>query len=146
MIVLALQSSELKPSKEVIGLLGKLVSHIEYSTIPKEFLEGGNSLLANAVSAVENAWIDADEETRAAIVDTLFRLDGDQAIRVLDVIRNDPDPWLRIRVIELLNPMEDRRIPEFISRFLQDDDEMVRDVAASTLESRGLSYGMADAR
>jgi hypothetical protein len=145
LIVAALEAAEMTPSKEVIGLMGRLVSHIQYSTIPKEFLDRGNTLLASAVSLVEGAWVEADEETRATIVDTLFRLDGDQAIRALDTIRNDPDPWLRMRVIELLMPLEDRRIPEFISRFLQDDDEMVREVATSSLESKGMTFGVAEA-
>jgi HEAT repeat protein len=146
LIVTALTGNEMKPSKEVIALMGRLASHVRFSDMPKEFLEGGDHLLTEAVKVVERAWTDADEETRATIVDTLFKLDGDEAIRVLDVIRNDPDPWLRIRVIELLMPLDDRRIPEFIARFLQDEDEMVRDVASSSLDSRGLTLGIAEAR
>ena len=55
----------------------------------------------------------------------------------LDTIMNDPDPWLRIHVIEVIAAIADRRAPDFIARFLEDDDEMVREVAMSTLQSRG---------
>jgi hypothetical protein len=107
-------------------------------------MDGTSNLLQRGFDLVKEAWGDANEETRAAIVDTLFRLDGDQAVEVLDVIRNDSDPWLRMHIIELLLPLEDRRIPEFIARFLDDEDEMVREMASSSLEARGISFGTAD--
>ena len=50
---------------------------------------------------------------------------------------NDPDPWLRIHVIEVIAAIADARAPEYITRFLQDDDEMVREVAMGTLHSKG---------
>jgi HEAT repeat protein len=131
-----LESGKITPTKEVISLMGKLVSHIEYAAIPKELIEADGRLLQRAFDAVKNAWGEATEELRAVIVDTLFRLDGDQAVQVLDAIVDEPDPWLRIHVIELLAPLNDRRIPEFIGRFLNDEDEMVREVAASTIAER----------
>ncbi|MCX6135347.1 MAG: HEAT repeat domain-containing protein [Ignavibacteriales bacterium] len=131
-----LEAGTITPTKEVISLMGKLVSHIEYAAIPKELIESDGRLLQRAFDAVKGAWGDATEELRAVIVDTLFRLDGDQAVQVLDAIVDEPDPWLRIHVIELLSPLNDRRIPQFIGRFLEDEDEMVRDVAASTLAGR----------
>ena len=137
-----LESHSIQATKEAIALMGHLVSRIEYADIPKEFTDSSGGLLQRAFDAVKDAWGDANEEARAAIVDTLFRLDGDQAVQVLDRIVDEPDPWLRIHVIELLAPLDDRRIPEFIGRFLDDEDEMVRDVAASTLAGRGVSSDM----
>ncbi|HTY39052.1 MAG TPA: HEAT repeat domain-containing protein [Bacteroidota bacterium] len=137
-----LESGKITPTKEVIGLMGRLVSRIEYAAIPKELIESDGRLLQRAFDAVKGAWNEATEDLRAVIVDTLFRLDGDQAIQVLDAIVDEPDPWLRIHVIELLAPLTDRRIPEFIGRFMNDEDEMVRDVAASTLAGRGESFNM----
>jgi HEAT repeat protein len=134
-----LESHAIQATKEAIGLMGHLVSRIEYADIPKELTDSGGMLLQRAFDVVKDAWGESNEEVRAAIVDTLFRLDGDQAILVLDHIVDEPDPWLRIHVIELLAPLDDRRIPEFIGRFLSDEDEMVRDVAASTLAGRGAS-------
>jgi HEAT repeat protein len=141
-IVDMLESATIAPTKEVISLMGRLVSRIEYADIPKEFTESGGLLLQRAFDAVKSAWGEANEELRAVIVDTLFRLDGDQAVQALDAIVDEPDPWLRMHVIELLAPLSDRRIPEFIGRFLNDEDEMVRDVAASTLAGRGVSSDM----
>jgi HEAT repeat protein len=90
-----------------------------------------------AFDAIARMWESADEETRAAIVDALFRLDGDRAVEFLDQIMNDPDPWLRMHVIEVIAAISDRRAPDFIARFLGDDDEMVREVAMNTLQSKG---------
>jgi hypothetical protein len=144
-IVGLLESGKITPTKEVVSLMGRLVSHIEYANIPKEFTETDGRLLQRAFDAVKAAWGEATEDLRAVIVDTLFRLDGDQAVHVLDAIVDEPDPWLRIHVIELLAPLSDRRIPEFIGRFMNDEDEMVRDVAASTLAGRGLAFeGVSD--
>jgi hypothetical protein len=139
-IVNLVESGVITPTKEIVSLMGRLVSHIEYANIPKEFTESDGRLLQRAFDAVKSAWGDATEDVRAIIVDTMFRLDGDQAVQVLDAIVDEPDPWLRIHVIELLAPLSDRRIPEFIGRFMNDEDEMVRDVAASTLARRGVAF------
>ncbi len=70
-------------------------------------------------------------------MDALFRLDGDRAVEFLDAIMNDPDPWLRMHVIEVIAAIADRRAPDFIARFLEDDDEMVRELAMGTLQAKG---------
>jgi HEAT repeat protein len=94
-----------------------------------------------AFELIAQQWDAADEESRAVIVDALFRLDGDRAVQFLDRIMNDPDPWLRMHVIEVIAAINDRRAPDFIARFLSDDNEMVREVAASTLQAKGLDIG-----
>ena len=143
-LVRLLEEDHLRPGKEVVGLISRSASLVRYADLPKEFLDAEANLLQRACRLLKNAWAETTQETRAAIVDALFRLDGDQAIEFLDAIMNDPDPWLRIHTIELLVPLDDLRIPQFISRFLQDDDEMVREVAISALESKGFTVGDAE--
>ncbi len=143
-IVELIESGSLKLGKEVVGVLSRSSSLITYADLPKEFMDSDVNLLQRACGLLKQAWDACREETRGAIVDALFRLDGDQAIEFLDAIMNDPDPWLRIHTIELLVPLDDRRIPEFIARFLQDDDEMVREMAVSALESKGYTVGNED--
>ena len=94
-------------------------------------------LLSRTFTLVENQWHTADEETRQAIVETLFMLNGEKTLVVLDLLMNDPDPWLRVRVIELLATHEDERLPEFIARYITDEDEMVRQTVEWILESKG---------
>jgi HEAT repeat protein len=92
-------------------------------------------MLARAIDVVAAEWQEAGEDLRTFIVDTLFRLDGDKTIGFLDTLMEDPDPWLRMHLIELLAAIGDRRVPAFVNRFLDDEDEMVREVAGTTLQS-----------
>jgi orotate phosphoribosyltransferase-like protein len=55
---------------------------------------------------------------------------------MLDVLMKDPDPWLRMRVVEVLATQEDVRIPGFVSRYITDEDEMVRQTVEWILESK----------
>ncbi len=125
------------PRKAVIGLLGRLTMETIQNVMRRAISSGDEAVFERAFTAIAAQWEAADEETRGVIVDALFRLDGDRAVQFLDAIMNDPDPWLRIHVIEVIAAIADPRAPEFISRFLRDDDEMVREVAMSTLQSKG---------
>jgi HEAT repeat protein len=123
--------------KAVVGLIGRMTMETIHQVMVGGLAQFDEELFARGFDAVAAEWEGGDEETRAAVVDVLFHLDGDRAVDFLDTIRNDPDPWLRIHVIEVIAAIADRRAPDFITRFLEDDDEMVREVAQSTLQSRG---------
>ena len=41
----------------------------------------------------------------------MLHLDGDRAFEYLAKVADEPDPWLRIHVIELVAPLENRGIP-----------------------------------
>ena len=128
---------EIEPTKEMVALIGRVSSSIDYRTIPNNLLDQTAKLLHRSFDFVTDGWAEGSEETRSAIIETMLRLDGDRAFEYLAKVTDEPDPWLRIHVIELVAPLDNRGIPEFIARFLSDDDEMVREVAASTLDSKG---------
>jgi HEAT repeat protein len=121
----------------LVPLLARLAVATIQKVMQRPSVAIDEHLFARTFDAIARCWESADEETRAAIVDALFRLDGDRAVQFLDEIMNDPDPWLRIHVIEIIAAIADPRAPEFIARFLQDDDEMVREVAMGTLQNKG---------
>jgi HEAT repeat protein len=123
--------------KNIIALMGQLVIAYSRSLMREPFSAELERGFERAFILIADQWGTADEETRGLIIDVLFRLDGDNAVEFLDAIMNDPDPWLRMHVIEIIAAISDPRAPEFIARFLADDDEMVRDVAMDTLQSRG---------
>jgi HEAT repeat protein len=123
--------------RAVIALLGRLVMDCIQRVMRRSGEQFDEQLFVRAFDSIASLWETSDEETRAVIVDALFRLDGDRAIEFLDEIMNDPDPWLRMHVIEVIAAIADRRAPDFIARFLQDDDEMVRDLAMGTLHAKG---------
>jgi len=138
----ALQALENAPPgcrKTLIGLIARLAMNIIARIMRRDAPVYDEAWFGQAFDAISRMWRSADEETRAAIVDTLFRLDGDRAVEFLDQIMNDPDPWLRMHVIELIAAIADRRAPDFIARFLQDEDEMVREVALNTLHAKGFT-------
>jgi HEAT repeat protein len=124
------------PRKQGIKLIGRLASRLIQKILVHEPYNVEEDILIRAFAIVEAEWAGADEETRSAIVDTLFHLDGDRTVGFLDTIMEDPDPWLRMHVIEQLAAIGDRRVPMFVNRFIEDDDEMVREVAMSILQSR----------
>ena len=123
--------------RAVITLLGRLVMEIIQRVMRHSGERFDEQLFVRAFDSIASLWETSDEETRAVIVDALFRLDGDRAVEFLDAIMNDPDPWLRMHVIEVIAAIADRRAPDFIARFLEDDDEMVRELAMGTLQAKG---------
>jgi HEAT repeat protein len=126
--------------RAVIALLGHLAMEFIQRMMRRSSERFDEQLFVHAFDSIASLWVTSDEETRAAIVDVLFRLDGDRAVEVLDEIMNDPDPWLRMHVIEIIAAIADRRAPDFIARFLQDDDEMVRELAMGTLQAKGFDH------
>jgi len=128
--------------RAVIGLLGRLVMETIQRVMRRSGERFDEQLFVRAFDSMASLWETSDEETRAAIVDALFRLDGDRAVEFLDEIMNDPDPWLRMHVIEVIAAIADRRAPDFIARFLEDDDEMVRELAMGALQAKGFDVAM----
>jgi HEAT repeat protein len=140
-VVEYISERRLKSQKHGIKLIGRLANQLIRRILRHESFVCEESVLARAFEVVAAEWPVADEETRAAIVDTLFHLDGDRSVGFLDMIMEDPDPWLRMHVIEQLAAIGDRRVPLFVNRFLQDEDEMVREVAMGILQTRTEAMG-----
>lgn len=140
-VVECLSERQLKSPRHGIKLIGRLANRLIQQILRHESFACKEGVLTRAFKVVAAEWAEADEETRAAIVDTLFHLDGDRTVGFLDTIMEDPDPWLRVHVIEQLAAIGDRRVPMFVNRFLQDEDEMVREVAMGILQSRQEAMG-----
>ena len=119
--------------KEIIRLLGKLAARLVQEFPERTAYPLDDALFNRAFELIAREWGPADEQARAVIIDTLFRLDGDRAVEFMDNVMADPDRWLRIHAIEMVASVRDKRAPEFIARFLNDEDEMVREIASSSL-------------
>lgn len=130
-------SGQIQLSKYVLLLLKKIIFKINYGNLPKEFFEIQGAVLPALSSLLCARWNQANQEERLLIVELLFRLDGDNAIEFLTGITEEPDPWLRMEVIEILGSVMERRADEFLFRFINDDDEMVRQLVHSVLEAKG---------
>ena len=119
------------------ALLSKLVLRRIHQMMRASTSAEDGRLVGSAFEAVAHMWERADQDSRSSIVDAMFRLDGDRAVQFLDTILEQPDPWLRMHVIELIAAIADRRAPEYIARFLNDEDETVRALAQGLLEGKG---------
>ena len=76
-------------------------------------------------------------------MESLFRLDGDRAVEIMGQIITEPDPWLRVQIIELLSAVRDERALDVVSRLLDDENELVREAAVSALQAKGVALGAA---
>jgi len=133
-----LETHRSTPARVVIGLLGKLALDMVKTVMRGPVTDDVEKQVQRGFILIADQWNTADEETRGIIVDVLFRIDGDGAIEFIDALMNDPDPWLRIHVIEIISAIADPRALAFVARFLNDDDDNVREVALETLQARGV--------
>jgi HEAT repeat protein len=125
--------------KRVVSLITAIVVDLTRHFQSLDTAESVLLLYRQAFDVIAEKWETSDEETRSAIVDALFHLDGDRVEQFIDRIMDTPDPWLRMHVIEVLGEIMDPRLPEFIGKFLKDEDEMVREAAMMMLQTKGYS-------
>ena len=136
-LVEALGADEGPASRGRAALLSQLVlSRIRFVMRHGESAADGEFISA-AFGAVARAWERGDQDTRSSLIDAMFRLDGDRAVQFLDAVLEQPDPWLRMHVIEMIAAIADSRAPVYIARFLNDEDEMVRELAGNLLRAKG---------
>lgn len=132
-------TSEFVLSKSFFLVLRQYLKTLTYANLHPEFLNLDGKYLPQLSKLLGQLWHSADEESRPILIEVLFLLDGDRAIEVLSGVTEYPDPWIKMQVIELLAPITGRQAVDFIARFVTDDDEMVRQLAISVLESKGYS-------
>jgi HEAT repeat protein len=118
-----------------------LLSQVVLARIRVMMRSGGvpedETIVSSGFDAVARAWDGGDQDARSSIIDAMFRLDGDRAVQFLDTVLEQPDPWLRMHVIEVIAAIADSRAPVYIARFLNDEDEMVRELAENVLRAKG---------
>lgn len=96
------------------------------------------SARAQLFATLVGEWIDADEELRPMIIDTMFYLDEERAVAYFTDLVNDTYFWLRMRVLELLAQISHYRSVDVLTQFVNDPDEKVRGFITSVLASRGI--------
>jgi HEAT repeat protein len=134
-LALELLNGDRKNKRSLLLLIGRHIQIAIHSLFTARGQSIADKFIHEAFNKIAYEWDAADEQTRAAIVDLLFILDGDRAAEFLDKMLNDQDPWLRMRVLEIIVSINDPRTPELIARFLDDEDEMVRELAISAISA-----------
>jgi len=136
-LVAALEAGAGATARAKAALLSQLVMARIRAIMRSASSGEDEKIVSAAFDAVAHAWEGADQDARSSIIDAMFRLDGDRAVQFLDAILEQPDPWLRMHVIEVIAAIADSRAPVYISRFLRDEDEMVRELAENVLRAKG---------
>lgn len=74
-----------------------------------------------------------DEEVRRAVIELLFFADMEVAMMFLDTMIEDDDVWNKLRVLEIIETLDDPRVKDAASRLTNDPDEMVSERANQIL-------------
>jgi hypothetical protein len=90
---------------------------------------------------ISSQWHTASDQTREVIVDALFSLDSNRAFEFFLGLAEEADPWSKMQIIELIAKIENPKSADYVARFMNDEDENVRELAAAVLDSKGVLSG-----
>ncbi len=134
-----LESGVSRGKIQIIMLIGKLAGEFARSFKGFRGYRIDDSELERAFKIISEAWYTANQEDWEIIADTLFRMDCDSAAVFLQKVMIDMDPWSRVHMIEQLVTMPTHRALECIARFVDDENEVVREAALMALQTAGVS-------
>jgi len=134
-----LESEATRGKIQIIMLIGKLAGEFSRSFKGFRGYRIDNNELERAFKITSEAWHTANQEDWEIIADTLFRIDCDSAAEFLQNVMVDMDPWSRARMIEQLVAMPTRRALECIARFVDDENDVVREAALMAFQTAGVS-------
>ncbi len=116
----------------LLGLLGELIT-----------FDGGESIqelspldLRNLCDVLTMYLEHADEEVRRIAIELLFFLGLDTALLFIDTMIEDDNFWNRLRVVEILENIDDERAIEGLQKLSEDPEEMVSERAQEVLNQR----------
>jgi len=87
----------------------------------------------NTLSALVDS---PDEETRMVATELLFRINAKDALLFADKMISDDNMWNRLKLIELLNDVDEPEALDLIKKLTEDSEEMVKERAESVLEEK----------
>lgn len=93
---------------------------------------------ASLFDALAIDWSESDEEMRLMMVDALFFLDEERAFSFFSQLIESAESWMRVSMLETIIGASHIRINDLLTRFVNDENEEVRDFAYAVLNSRGL--------
>lgn len=92
----------------------------------------------NVVHSVSEYLNHYDEEIRRASMEILFMLDPESALLFSDSMIKDENIWNRIRLVEVLEGLNNPEAVKAILQLSEDGDEMIRDRALEVINNRNL--------
>ncbi len=95
--------------------------------------------LRNLVDGFAGCLENPDEETRKLAMELLFGLDSDSAMLFTDTMLGDTNIWNKLKLVELLDGLNDERSIEALKKLSEDSEVMIADRASFALSSRNIS-------
>ena len=80
-----------------------------------------------------------DEDVRRSAIELLFFCNYETAILFLDTIINDDNFWNRLRLLEIIEQVDDDRVISTLKKLSEDSEEMVKEKAVWILSQRGIN-------
>ncbi len=74
-----------------------------------------------------------DEVIRLTSMELLFFLLPETALLFLDKMAEDPSPWNKLRLLEIIQNSREPQVVEVIKKLAEDEDEMVKETAGNIL-------------
>lgn len=90
----------------------------------------------NLISTVSSKLNYPEEEVRRLCMEILFMLDVESAFLFMDSMSDDVSIWNKLRLIELLEPMNVPVVNQYLENLSKDNDEMVKTCAVTSLLNR----------
>ncbi|MFZ5947268.1 MAG: HEAT repeat domain-containing protein [Stygiobacter sp.] len=85
--------------------------------------------IRSITQAVSGLLENPDEEVRKSSMEILFYLDPETALLFTDTMLADENVWNRLRLVELLENVQNEKVIGVLEKLTKDEDEMVRDRA-----------------
>jgi len=121
-------------AKQLIELIKELISHDQQSL---ESLNGVD--MRNLCDVFTENLDNPDEEIRRSVIELLFFCNYETAVLFLDTMISDDNFWNRLRLLEILEQVEDERTLNAVKKLSQDPEEMVKEKAVWILNQRGIN-------
>lgn len=121
-------------TKQLFELVKELISYDQQS------LESLSSVdMRNLCDVFTDNLDNPDEEIRRSAIELLFFCNYETAILFLDTIINDDNFWNRLRLLEIIEQVDDERTIDALKKLSEDTEEMVKEKAVWILNQRGIN-------
>jgi HEAT repeat protein len=77
-----------------------------------------------------------DEEIRKTAMELLFNTDMENAFLFIDTMLNDDNMWNKLKLLEILDVIDDEKSTEALNKLSEDPEEMISERAKMILETR----------
>lgn len=97
------------------------------------------SVMKNLLNGIAENLTNSDEEARKVAMELLFVLDVETGLLFLDTMLEDDNLWNKIRLLEMLEEVNDKRADNALRALSNDQESMISERATAILENRTVS-------